>query len=745
MKIKLARTPWEPSRAIPPLIFVLVLLSIIVLSPSLTRADSHEEFEGKQHLLYAYRDAATLTVDTLTDENDGSCSDGDCSLRDALAVAQAGDTIDFGVTGTMTLTLDQLTIGTDLSISGPGASSLTISANDAFRVFWINESVETTISGLTVADGQAQDGGGIFNRGGTLTLSNCTLSANSATYDGGGISNRFDGTLNVYDSTFTGNEAIRNGGSIDNRDTLSVSNSTFTGDSAGNWGGGIYNYTGIVTVTGSTFSGNGEYTDVGGGICNHQGAFQVTGSEFSANNARVSGGGIYNEDVLTVTGSDFISNTTARGGGIYNTGLMTVIHSTFFNNSVSSNGGGIHNVSVLTVTNSTFYSNTAGWGGGIENFDVLNVVNSTFYSNTVADTGGGICSHGTLTVTNSTFYSNTADTRGGGINNNEGTLHVTNCTFVNNRANENGGGIRNDETATLVNTIVASSLAGGNCAGSALDTASTNGLSTDATCSPGFTQTTSDALALDWQGWVFELITDSVAIDTGTNTGCPTTDQLGQHRPQDGDNDGTATCDVGSYEFSVTNQCGISLTKLHIEGPASGTIGAPYVFTATVSPPTVTLPLDYNWQPHPTGGAGTALLLTTQVATYTWHTVGSQTITLTVSNACNTLTQTHTIVLQPDNKLFLPLIACNWPPSTWHVQQVDARRMSEDATHRSLALNSQGATPRGLWLPGTLARLGDLGYAWFGPWALFRNNVVLFMRFYVDDTSQNPKLFLNNP
>jgi CSLREA domain-containing protein len=37
--------------------------------------------------------AAIVTVDTLTDEYDGSCSDGDCSLRDAIQVANSGDTI----------------------------------------------------------------------------------------------------------------------------------------------------------------------------------------------------------------------------------------------------------------------------------------------------------------------------------------------------------------------------------------------------------------------------------------------------------------------------------------------------------------------------------------------------------------------------------------------------------------------------------------------------------------------------
>ena len=39
--------------------------------------------------------AANFTVDTSLDEQDGSCSDGDCSLRDAIALTAPDDTILF--------------------------------------------------------------------------------------------------------------------------------------------------------------------------------------------------------------------------------------------------------------------------------------------------------------------------------------------------------------------------------------------------------------------------------------------------------------------------------------------------------------------------------------------------------------------------------------------------------------------------------------------------------------------------
>ena len=333
---------------------------------------------------------AAITVDTLIDESDGSCTDGDCSLRDAIAVAAAGDTINFDVTGTITLTLDQLTIDKHLTITGPGAGDLTISGDETHRVFWINEDVHATLSGITIADGRGEDedGGGIFNRGGMLTVSACTFNNNSATYDGGAISNRFDGTLHVADSAFVSNTS-RRGAGIDNRDPLIVANSAFTGNVASTWGGGIYNYKGVVTVTGSTFSKNGDYTDAGGGINNHKGRFDLRDSVFSANNADGAdgGGGVYNEDQLTVVNSDFLDNTASRGGGITNNGA-------------------------LTITGSTFSNNSAMYGGGIENFSDLSVRATTFYSNTVVDTGGGICNHGSLTVTNSTFYSNTAGPEG---------------------------------------------------------------------------------------------------------------------------------------------------------------------------------------------------------------------------------------------------------------------------------------------------------------------------------------------
>ena len=145
-------------------------------------------------ILLAALSAAPVSASTLTVTNTNDSGPG--SLRDAIANAASGDTIDFSLTYPATITLaSTLTINTSLTISGPGASSALISGNHTVQVLSIGGGITVTISGVTIENGSSSVGslgyntnayGGLYNAG-TLTLNNSTLSANVGGVYGAGV------------------------------------------------------------------------------------------------------------------------------------------------------------------------------------------------------------------------------------------------------------------------------------------------------------------------------------------------------------------------------------------------------------------------------------------------------------------------------------------------------------------------------------------------------------------------------
>jgi hypothetical protein len=277
-----------------------------------------------------------VVVTTLADGGPGS-------LRQAIASANFGDFVEFAtnLTGTITLTNGELPILTTLTIEGPGANSLTISGQNASRIFQIGDPVQVeqprvAISGLTLSNGLALgtnavgnvgpagsgNGGAILNNG-TLTLSNCWLVNNSAI---GGNGAHGSG---IY--SFGGGDG--NGGAIQNDGTLALVGCTFSGNTAaggtyvpqpgdstagGSGYGGAINNSGIVALTNCTLYGNlAQGTDgdfdggigVGGGI-NSFG----TGTHLYVVNCTLSGNSAVGANALEPPYPNFIG--AGFGGGI---------------------------------------------------------------------------------------------------------------------------------------------------------------------------------------------------------------------------------------------------------------------------------------------------------------------------------------------------------------------------------------------------------------------------------------------
>ena len=321
----------------------------------------------------------TLRVGKTDDTNDGVC-DIDCSLREAIAAAKSGDTIDIPA-GTYTLSLgSELAINRDLTLIGAGADKTIVQAARVpgvanHRVFNIADG-RVSISRVTIRYGA----GGIGNSG-TLTVISSTVSDNSSNDNGGGINNH--GTLNLSDSTVSNNAGNSRGGGIYNRfGRLTLTNSAISGNIVDDASGGIYNESGTVTMTDGAVSNN-TASRGGGGITNVA-TFNISKSTVEGNTTGAGGGGINNHGTLTLSDSTVSNNAgTGRGGGIHNLGRLTLTNSTVSGNTVAGSGGGIYNESsIVTITNSTVSGNSAGrGGGGIYDADTVQLINTIIADN----------------------------------------------------------------------------------------------------------------------------------------------------------------------------------------------------------------------------------------------------------------------------------------------------------------------------------------------------------------------------
>jgi len=499
----------------------------------------------------------TLVVSTAIDEMDDDFSLEDLSLREALIVTswrpeEVFIRFDNALTGA-TITLDpllgRLNVDADVEITGLGAEELTIDGADGRYVFHVANDSTASISGLSITGGVF----GIDNRG-TLTITDATIFDNP----GIGVSNQ--NTLTISHVTISGgSNAIHNSGTltlshatisghsssgISNNGTLTISHATIS-----NASGGISN-TGTLTISDATIAGNMKVGD-GGGIANSGGTVTLTGVMLLDNSSRWNGGAIANthSGQLTVNNTTIAGNSAGQGGGaISNThsGQLTIANTTISGNSADGEGGAIFNSrsSQLTVANTTISGNSAGReGGAISNShsSQLTVANTAISGNSAGRGGGAIYNLlATTTLANVTVADNSAVREGGGVFNYLGTTIFTNVTIAGNSTGMAGAGlyVLGDEPVILHNTIVddvygplapASShnLIGGNLQ---LGPLADNG-------GPTLTHAP---------------LPGSPAIDAGSNDRALeaglTGDQRGFARFVDGDDDGTATVDIGAFE-----------------------------------------------------------------------------------------------------------------------------------------------------------------------------------------------------
>ena len=308
----------------------------------------------------------------------------------------------------------------------------------------------------------------------------------------------------------------------------------------------------LLIIDNSALWGEPYYTGSGGGIyCLFSNPI-LQNVTIAGNIAYEDGGGIYcfssNPNLINVLISDNHGVITA--GGIYcDNSSPNLENVTISGNTTSNFGGGIycHSNSSPSLENITITGNSSGvYGGGIlfASGNYQSLVNITITDNS-AIAGGGIYVVGSsLSLVNVTIAGNTAYNWGGGIYcNNYSSPSLVNCVMWNDSPQEvYFDGI----TGSNSFTVSYSDIQGGEAGIVTNNSGTVNWLEGNIDEDPLFVGTGE---------YSYSLLEDSPCIDTGipdtTGLNLPPWDIIGNLRIWDGDGDGIAIIDMGTYEYGA--------------------------------------------------------------------------------------------------------------------------------------------------------------------------------------------------
>ncbi|UCG50263.1 MAG: DUF1080 domain-containing protein [Phycisphaerales bacterium] len=384
------------------------------------------------------------------------------------------------------------------------------------------ESSHPTLTDCNFVDNSSTSGGGaIYNIQSSQKLTRCRFIGNVSDDDAGAVFSYDHGSSEILDCVFTGNKTSDKGGAVYCRtyDNSVIANCIFS-DNSGAYGGAIAAW--------------------------EQCSGQVSECIFEGNQALHHGGAMWNAygSSPAVAGCRFTNNHAGTwGGAMCNTAYTTY----------NSSDGKFNNWSNPDVTNCTFSGNSSnGVGGAMGNWYCdPNIVNCKFSENSGGTQGGAVYNEGSLpNLVNSMFVGNSAGTEGGAICNRiNSSPTLVNCTFSGNIASSGGGMY----TTTDSRPFVSNCIFWGDTPDEIVDNTAT-GSSTTAVYSnvqgswPGAFNVDADPLFLGAAGGDLRLGVGSPCVDVGTNTYAGGADLDGKPRIIDGDGDGSAVVDMGTFE-----------------------------------------------------------------------------------------------------------------------------------------------------------------------------------------------------
>lgn len=268
-------------------------------------------------------------------------TDSKGTLRGSIKEANANpgpDTIPIEANGTINLGSALPIIFDSVTIVGPGAAQLTVRRNSEndFRVLHFTSDA-STVSGLTVANGRAEFGGGILNTFGSLVLDEVVVKDSEAVVEGGAEANAegggiySEGPVTLRETVVSGNAARASGGSsltkalgggVTVHELLTVEASTISDNVAEASGGG----------TASLAQGGGILTGIKATISRSTISGNAVDAEGAADTVRAQGGGLQTYDASLTAAT--ISGNSADSAGLALGANLESVESTSVRNSI---------------------------------------------------------------------------------------------------------------------------------------------------------------------------------------------------------------------------------------------------------------------------------------------------------------------------------------------------------------------------------------------------------------------------
>ncbi|RVU42806.1 hypothetical protein EA187_14955 [Lujinxingia sediminis] len=230
----------------------------------------------------------------VTDDGDNASTPG--TLREVLGRVNEGSTITFDPSISLIQPASAFIIDGGITIEGPGADQLTLSAIGSDRFFTVLDGGSLHLEGLTLADASIAGDGGAVHATGSFSATDVDFIDNSAGGHGGALyindGEFFDVLRRVR---FTSNTSEADGGAIHTRIPLVLEDALFKSNTADGNGGAIFAHPGVtngnMVISRALFDSN-VAGGGGGGVFSQRGAF-IGNTTFYANSTITSPGGAW--------------------------------------------------------------------------------------------------------------------------------------------------------------------------------------------------------------------------------------------------------------------------------------------------------------------------------------------------------------------------------------------------------------------------------------------------------------------